>query len=419
MQTEEERIDDLSKDSLTPAEEKAPRYGKKKLVMLGSLFALLLMVGMGSYLWLGEKEVRIKTAPRPADKVTSGSDLQKAAFDSLSASLHGAPSGTPSAIPPLNQALEKAAMAGAANPALEPSADMAASLERDRKSSEPSAMQFEIASNARTEKPHTNASITFSAGASRPAAFSLPTQQAPVEAVPEKPILIRTKPQPDFGAMLPVRLMGSLYTLRPGAMARLELARDLQSGNWSLKRGTVFVGAVLGAELDRAFIQIKGYIDPETHRFIKLEGETLGSDGGAGLRGKRRRIASAWTRVLDRATQSGTQILTGVLGRQNSAVIVATDPYGAYRDPSQSQDNRSFVEVAAGAVGFILVTALPEADKSEANLAQADAPEVPDEKMAALLAEANPTEIRAALPQMNPELRRIAELVLKELEGRQ
>ena len=224
--------------------------------------------------------------------------------------------------------------------------------------------------------------------------------------------------------MLPVRLMGALYTLRAGTMARMELARDIRVGNGTLKRGTIFVGAVVGSELDRAFVQIRGFIDPESGRLTKMEGELLGSDGGAGLRGKRRQVASVWAKVLDRAAQSGTQILTGVLGRRSASVIVATDPYGTYRsagglDPAQAQDNRSFVEVPAGEVGFILVTTLPEAANASSRLAN-DAPpsqdELPDTKLAELLAEANPQEIRAALPSMNPELRRIAELVLKEME---
>lgn len=37
-------------------------------------------------------------------------------------------------------------------------------------------------------------------------------------------------------------------------------------------------------------------------------------------------------------------------------------------------------------------------------------------EFAALLAEAKPADIRAALPRMSPNLRRVAESVLKELE---
>lgn len=167
-----------------------------------------------------------------------------------------------------------------------------------------------------------------------------------------------------------------------------------------------------------------GFIDPDTQGFVRLEGDLLGNDGGAGLRGKRRRVSSVWGKVLDRVAQSGTQILTGILGRQGSSVIVATDPYGTYRSTNgadSSRDNRSFVEVTAGEVGFVLVTALPEAERPDSHLATLstadDQPNaLPDAELAQLLAEANPAEIRAALPRMNPELRRVAEMVLREIE---
>ncbi len=228
---------------------------------------------------------------------------------------------------------------------------------------------------------------------------------------------------PSFGAMLPVRLLGVLYTLRTGALARLELLRDLRNEQWQLKRGTVLVGAVTGGELDRAYVQIKGFIEPDTQRFIKLEGELLGSDGGAGLRGKRRRVSSPWLKVLDRAAQAGTQIATSVLGRQNSSVIIASDPYGTYRtttgqDVLASRQDRAFVEVAAGTVGFVLVTALPPTTESDPYFAEASASQtgLPDDELADLFANADPARIRAALPRMNPELRRAAQGVLKELE---
>jgi hypothetical protein len=224
--------------------------------------------------------------------------------------------------------------------------------------------------------------------------------------------------------------MGVLYTLRSGSLARFELARDVKAESWALKRGTVFVGSVLGSDVDRAYVQIKGFIDPETKAFTRLEGETLGSDGGAGLRGKRRRVSPVWGKVLDRAAQSGTQILTGVLGRRDSSVIIASDPYGTYRsgvgyDQSQLQNNRTFVEVAAGTVGFVLVTTLPEPSKPDAHLAgvgrtidgvSSDA--MPDAELAELLAEADSEKIRAALPRMNPDLRRVAEGVLTEIEAK-
>ena len=229
---------------------------------------------------------------------------------------------------------------------------------------------------------------------------------------------------PPFGAMLPVRLMGVLYTLRAGALARLELVRDLKAGHWQLKRGTVFAGSVIGSDLDRAYLQLKGYVDAETGNFVRLEGETLGSDGGAGLRGKRRRISPAWVKVLDRAAQSGVQLATGILNRRNSSVIVSTDPYGTYRSASgqeeQTSNNRAFVEVPAGTAGFVMVTTLPEPGRPNLHPERSDTTDqglLTDTELAELFANADPEMIRAALPRLNHELRRVAQTVLKEIEA--
>jgi hypothetical protein len=227
--------------------------------------------------------------------------------------------------------------------------------------------------------------------------------------------------QPSFGAMLPVRLMGALYTLRAGSMARFELMRDLKADRWRMRRGTVFIGSVIGGDVGRAYVQIKGYLDPETERLVKIEGELLGDDGGAGLRGSQRRVSPVWVKILDRAAQAGVQIATGILNSRASSVIIATDPYGAIRSPgeSPSQNNRSFVEVPAGAVGFVMVTRrLPEAEKEDSHLAAArqGKNEFADRDLAELITSADPARIRAALPEMNAELRRIAEMVIKEIE---
>src|SRR5262249_62087381 len=122
---------------------------------------------------------------------------------------------------------------------------------------------------------------------------------------------------------------------------------------WRLRRGTILIGNVIGGDVDRAYVQIKGYIDPQTDRLVKMEGETLGDDGGAGLRGKRRRVSSAWLKALDRAAQAGVQIATGVLNSRASSVIIGADPYGTIRpaDEARSNGNRSFVQVPSAAVG--------------------------------------------------------------------
>src|SRR5215813_4103759 len=389
------RLKDVTGEGALPKRTQ-PRRGRKKAVMAGALCALLTFTVMAGYFLLRGKDVQINASRRATDKITSGSDLQKAAYDSLGASLKGPAPFAPPSAPATNIGSGQrtnVAMAGVApSPAsavenesapkipapIQPGIAMTlapppeASLSKESKSTGPG--QAATGSDQPESraigaygagKPKTDASIPFSLPSvaislvekDKLKSVATDATKAPIPAG-GKHVLEKARAIPTFGAMLPVRLTGVLYTLRQGSLARLELVRDVRNERWTLKRGTVFIGSLLGSELDRAFIQIKGYIDPETNAFIKLEGELLGSDGGAGLRGKRRRVSPVWVKVLDRAAQAGTQILTSVLGRGNSSVIVTADPYGTFRTSPESQSNRSFVEVPAGTVGFALVTSL-------------------------------------------------------------
>src|SRR6266446_5503457 len=110
---------------------------------------------------------------------------------------------------------------------------------------------------------------------------------------------------PSFGSMLPVKSLGVLYTLRSGGLVRLELTRDVKGKGWSMARGTVLVGALRGAEYDRAFVSLVGFIDSESGRFVKITGDLLGSDGGVGIRGKKRKMSSGWSRALSRLGEAG------------------------------------------------------------------------------------------------------------------
>src|SRR5262245_49564774 len=64
----------------------------------------------------------------------------------------------------------------------------------------------------------------------------------------EKPVAL-----PTFGAMLPVRTLGAIYTLRP-SLTRFELTREVRGQGWLLSKGTVFIGRQQGSENDRAYI---------------------------------------------------------------------------------------------------------------------------------------------------------------------
>jgi len=237
---------------------------------------------------------------------------------------------------------------------------------------------------------------------------------APLPSV-EKPVAL-----PTFGAMLPVRTLGAIYTLRP-SLTRLELTREVRGQGWLLKKGTVFIGRQQGSENDRAYITLMGFIDPASGRLVKLAGDVLGADGAPGLRGKRRQISSRWARVLGRAANAAVSLGQAALTRGGGVNVYLPNAVSAeIQSFSPSAiSRREFVEVSAGAAAYALVTDLPKeaqgvdpqpTDENQASGGSA----LSDEEIANLLSEGSPERIRAALPRMTPDLRQIAEMVLKE-----
>ncbi len=447
------RLSDLEEGVRLPDEKPQPNRRKRVLLMLLALVLLVVVTAIGGWFLLRGERVDLKANKKLPEKIASGQDIKQAAFDSISGSLaplepgNTASTKQPSvavaseqmtAAPAINkdEKVSVPVQPGIAATLAAPPQVLAAGAAQQRggEISEKRATGVSaVSANISATRSSSTQSVRF-ASAPQKATSVLNASDLPVRASiadrtdqsdqnnPSSRLTKRTS-APNFGAMLPVRLMGVLYTLRPGSLVRLELARDLRTGNWQLRRGTVFIGQSLGGELDRAYLQIKGFIDPDTQTFTKLEGEVLGNDGGAGLRGKQRRISPAWIRVLDRAAEAGVQIATGVLNRRSSSVVIAADPYGTYRSASgadglRSDQNKAFVEVPAGTTGFVMVTTLPEAT-SDSHLAKAgsQAESLTDEELAELMAEAKPSRIRAALPRMNPELQRVAQMVLKEIEA--
>jgi hypothetical protein len=245
---------------------------------------------------------------------------------------------------------------------------------------------------------------------------------------------------PSFGSMLPVRTIGGLYTLRSGALTRLELTRDMRGNGWSMKRGTILVGTSKGGDYDRAYVSIVGFIDPQSGKLVKLGGDVLGGDGGAGLKGKRRQLDGGWARMLGKVGTAALNV-TGALvgGRGNGTVIIsdglrtrAVNPItdeisGVIGGELDQKQRRGFVEVAAGTTGYVMVTDLPSIikgteaspDLNEGTLAaitDVDAARpatgLSEREFAELLATGSPEEIRAAMPRMSSELRRIAAAVI-------
>jgi len=246
---------------------------------------------------------------------------------------------------------------------------------------------------------------------------------------------------PPFGSMLPVRTIGGLYTLRSGALARLELTRDMAGNGWSMKRGTILVGTTKGGEYDRAYVAIIGFIDPESGKFVKLGGDVLGGDGPAGLKGKSRQLDSRWTRILSQLGNTALGVTTAALGGRSNGTVIISDGArssllnpvseelnGVFGGPSDRNRRAGFVEIVAGTPGYVMVTDLPAAIKgteagaeldvqSLAALSDVDivrpATGMSEREFAELIANGSPDEIKAKLHRMSRDMRKIALAVLE------
>jgi len=242
---------------------------------------------------------------------------------------------------------------------------------------------------------------------------------------------------PSFGSMLPVRSLGVIYTLRSGGLVRFELTRDVKGQGWFLPHGTVLVGALRGSEYDRAFISLIGLIDSESGRFIKITGDVLGSDGGTGVRGKRRKMSSGWSKVLGKLGEASLGIAGSLASSVGRRPVIITDAFGGVGSRVTSEfdgvllnkDRNVFVEVAAGTACYVMITELPEAIQGVDALAKfsgrevesradsdqrRDATGISEHELAELIQSGDPEQIKMALPRMTPEMRRVAEAVITQ-----
>ena len=218
---------------------------------------------------------------------------------------------------------------------------------------------------------------------------------------------------PGFGSRLPVKTLGVLYTLKSGGLARFELTQDVNGNGWSIPQGTVLIGALRGGEFDRAFVSLVGFIDTESGRFIKISGDLHGSDGAPGIRGKRRRMTSGWSRALSKLGDAGLGIAGAFAGSIGRRPIVINDAIGTstgrVRSELDGRDRDSFVEVAAGSSGYMIITELEERSNFDQPPKSTG---ISDSELAELVQSGNRRRIREAMPRMTPEMRRIAEAVL-------
>ncbi len=226
--------------------------------------------------------------------------------------------------------------------------------------------------------------------------------------------------RPPFGAVLPIRTLGAIYTLRSNSRVRLALTRDVRGQGWSMKRGTVLVGTVTGGESNRAYVTVNGFIDPGSGQLVQIEGEAEGVDGGAGLRGQRKHIGSRWAKAAAQIPNAAVALGTAYLGRraQGSQVFLpGAQGGGASSAQAKATD---FVVVKADTLGYVQIVNLPNATRGvdpEA-VTEEDAPllsgsQLSEAEMIELMTTATPEQIQAALPRMNPQMRQLA---LKALE---
>src|SRR5262245_5493734 len=239
------------------------------------------------------------------------------------------------------------------------------------------------------------------------------------------PTALKAKPiaLPTFGAMLPVRTLGGVLTLG-NSIARMELTQDVKGDGWQLKKGTVFVAQGAGSALDRAYLNVSGFIDPDTNRLVKLSGEVLGKDATQGLKGKRRQMSGRWSRAFNQILRIGPGLAQAALSRNSGTTVIV--PTGNALLPSgDNVDRREFVEVQGGAPGYILVTDLPDQIKGVDSKPADYLAETPvtaptkdaqsalnNSELAELLVSGTPEKIKEAMPRMTPELRRIASLIV-------
>lgn len=198
---------------------------------------------------------------------------------------------------------------------------------------------------------------------SRNTANADPVKEAPRGGIP-------------FGTLLPVRLAGSIYTLKnAGGIVRLELTRPVEGKGYSYPAGTVLIGNARGGESSRAFVTVIGLIDLVSGEFVKFGGDLLGKDGASGIEGKRRRLTSQWARFFNGLKETASSVLGSVGALRSGGTVILPEPMRRGSE-SMSEDvsdallgnskETSFIEVVAGANGYVLVTDLPRSS-SEAN----------------------------------------------------
>jgi hypothetical protein len=220
----------------------------------------------------------------------------------------------------------------------------------------------------------------------------------------------------------------------------MQLTRDMEGQGWSLRRGTEFYGIVRGADIEtgRAYIALVGFVDTNTNRLVRLQGNLLGGDGADGVRGIKHKLDSGWSRAFKLAGAAALDAISNVATGLGRRPVYVADIYGSSAQRavnplaqeisgiSQGSDKRAggFVEVPAGTSCYLIVmtspreiqgvdadVSLPAASELE-RLSDSGQPrtqgQMSEQELAELMTQGSPDDIRNALPRLSPQMRRVA-----------
>jgi hypothetical protein len=429
---EEERVE---------AKEPEPARKRKSKRLMGVILVILVLAAAGAAVWLFSndrmkigipvRESARKSEPTNAQSNNDGSMTAEAIKDIRNAIATPTPVLSGSPVPPT----------GVKGATVTPTTPVTIAMDGvvdARPSTTETATEHSGASSGTTAAARREARNPERSIRCAPTPTPVPARQPNTSAAADQPllepvtlnrILESSVVLPSFGAFLPVRTLGAIYTLRQSP-ARFELTRDVRGDGWEMKKGTILVGQLQGSERDRAYVNMTGFIDPASGKLVKLDGDLLGADGAPGLKGKLHKVSGTWKRILDRAVTSGVALGQAALSRGNSTTVVLPGAVAPELTSLTSTSRREFVEVPAASPAYILITRLPEQAQGVDSLQiAADAGEkstfsfnynadsaLSDEEVAGLLESGSPEAIRKAIPRMSPELRRIAETALKEAD---
>lgn len=176
-------------------------------------------------------------------------------------------------------------------------------------------------------------------------------------------------PELPFGTMLPVRTLGAVHTLNSDGLVRFELTQSVKTGDYTIPRGTIFVGRNSGGANNRVFVSLIGWI--ENNRLISLGGDVLNIDGSSGLQGEIKTVGSRMGRVFSKGFEMfsnlGIEYLRNRAQRQgtnNTNIYSSANPnIDELMRSAQNADAKKFVFVKSGTDAYIFVNDLPPAVK--------------------------------------------------------